>query len=206
MGSAIIFGVSCLLLPLVGWFVINQDWSFYIPLLNLVYKPWRLFVVVCALPGFLSALAFIFLPESPKFLLSQGNQNDALKILEKINRWNNGSDAALDIIELSEEPESISNRRRILDNKKSRFPILKSIWDQTAPLFRPPYLRSTILICAVQFLIYFTSNGVYMWLPDILNRVAVNLQQISFQSISMCKLINMAPLNSSVFNDSELVS
>lgn len=201
MGSALIFGVSCLLLPLVAWFVINQDWLLYIPMLDLVYKPWRLFLVICGLPGLLSSLAFIFLPESPKFVLGQGNQMGAMEILQKMNRWNNGKNAQLEMFELLEEAESIENRRRILDSKSSRFPLLRSVWDQTAPLFKPPYLGSTLLICFLQYLIYITSNGVYMWFPEILNRVAMQLEDFGDKNIKMCQIVNMSGNSSMLPNE-----
>lgn len=51
MGSSIIFGISCLFLPLLAWLVINQDWQFDIPFIGITYKPWRLFFIICSLPG-----------------------------------------------------------------------------------------------------------------------------------------------------------
>lgn len=31
--------------------VINQEWQFEIPFVGIIYKPWRLFFVICSLPG-----------------------------------------------------------------------------------------------------------------------------------------------------------
>lgn len=113
MGSAMIFGITCLLLPLIAFGIINQDWQFYIPIVDIVYKPWRLFLIVCSLPGLLATIALLFLPESPKFVLSKGDQATALKIVQQVNRWNNGKNAELNIMEIYEEPESNENRRAI---------------------------------------------------------------------------------------------
>lgn len=191
MGSALIFGVSCLLLPLIAWSVINQDWEFEMSFIDVTYKPWRLFIVVCSLPGFIASLVLIFFPESPKFVLGLGNQIEAIKILEQMNRWNNGKNAELSVFEIYEEAESIENRRRILENKNNRFPLMKSVWSQTAPLFRSPYLATTVLICTIQFGIYATSTGFYMFFADILNRMAQNLGDRTEQRIKMCDVINM---------------
>lgn len=46
------------------------------------------------------------------------------------------------------------------------------MWAQTAPIFMTPHLRNTVIACTLQFGIFATSNGMYMWFPDILNRVA----------------------------------
>ncbi|XP_055326017.1 synaptic vesicle glycoprotein 2B-like isoform X1 [Sitodiplosis mosellana] len=211
MGSALIYGVSCLLLPLLAWFVINQDWQFYVPFIDITYKPWRFFLVVCSIPGFLSSLILLFLPESPKFVLGQGKQMEAHKILQKMNRWNNGKKNELELFEIYEETESIENRRRILENKNSRFPLLKSVWIQTAPLFKPPHLSSTLLICTIQFGIYATSNGFYMFFAEILNKMASNLDSFTEQRMAMCDIINMKPANMSAilldeYDDGECIT
>lgn len=71
MISSVIFGVFSLLLPVMAWLIINQNWSFVIPFMHLTYKPWRLFFLACGLPSFVSGLWMILFPESPKFTFSQ---------------------------------------------------------------------------------------------------------------------------------------
>lgn len=193
MGSALVFGISCLLLPLIAWTIINQNWAFDIPFIDIQYKPWRLFLIVCGLPGFITSIALTFLPESPKFVLNiMGDQCRAIKILEKMNRWNNGHGSKLNVFAILEESDAIENRRRILaNNKNSRFPLIKSVWTQTAPLFQTSHLRSTLLICLIQFGIYATSNGMLMFFADIMNRMAHNVDNTSDQRLKMCDIINM---------------
>lgn len=195
MHSAIFYGISCLLLPLIAVLVINQQWEFDVPYIGITYKPWRAFMIVCALPGLISSIVLIFLPESPKFVLGQGNKAAAHEILRKMYRINNGSKTELEDFEIFEEPESIANRQRILKAKESRYPLLTSIWIQTAPLFRPPYLTSTLLICTIQFGIYATSNGFYMFVPEILNKISSTVTSYTNERIPMCKIINMDSVN-----------
>lgn len=155
--------------------------------------------VVCSLPGLFSCLILIFLPESPKFVLGQGDKAKAYEILQKMNRINNGKNSELEVFNINEEPESIANRQRIAKCKESRFPLLKSIWIQTAPLFKPPLLSSTVLICTIQFGIHTTSNGLYMFVAEILNKMASNLDDFVDQRISMCEVIQMNPTNLTAF-------
>lgn len=195
MCSSAIYGVSLVLVPLVAWFVINQDWHFDVPLINITYKPWRLFIVVCGLPGFFSFLVLVFLPETPKFVLSQGEKEKACEILQRMNRINNGKDAEFPKCVIIEEPDAIANRNRILSCNESRFPLLKSIWLQTAPLFKPPHLSTTILICTIQFGIFTTSNGFYIFVVEIVNKMASNLDSFIDQRMPMCDAINMKHTN-----------
>lgn len=198
MGAAIIFGMSCMMMPTTAWLFINQDWKFQVPYIGLTYKPWRLFLVACGIPGFLAAVALTFLPESPRFLLSQGNKEASYQILEKMNRWNNGKNSEFELFEIREEADSIKKRERTINDMNSRFPLLKSIWHQTVPLFKPPYLKSTILICTIQFGIYSTSTGFFMFFAEILNKMSASLDNFYDQRIFMCDAINLKPRNLSV--------
>lgn len=52
-------------------------------------EQWRLFVLLCAIPSFFSAiLCWFFIPESPRWLLSQGRSEEAMADLRKIARLN----------------------------------------------------------------------------------------------------------------------
>lgn len=184
MYASVIYGLFTILLPGIAWLVINQDWSLPIPFFDYVYKPWRLYIVVCAMPSLLCSLAFLFLPESPKFVLGQGNQAEAIKILEQINRWNSGTAAEpLNIREIFDETASDDPNS---DKPKS---LWSSVWIQTAPLFMKPYLKTTILICFIQFVLFAGSNGMYMWFPNILNRIATNELAHPGERVDMCEIV-----------------
>lgn len=211
MCASVIFGLFCILLPGIAWLVINQSWQFYLPIAEIWFKPWKLFLLVCGTPSLLCAVAFFFLPESPKFVLGQGNQERTVEILEKINRWNNGGRQAqpLQIAEIYEEMESIENRRKMLANSKRSFSLLKSMWAQTAPLFMAPHLKTTFLACFLQFGIFVTSNGMYMWFPDILNRMATNVHENPGEKISLCNIVymtrpNVSAIASNAMNASDM--
>lgn len=183
------------LVPATAWLVINQDWQYVVPFINTTYKPWRLFIIVCSLPGFISFLILLFLPETPKFVFSQGNKQRAYEILQKMNRWNNGSNSELEKFEILEEPESIAYRQRVLECEESRFPLLKSIYIQTAPLFQRQHRFTTLLLCVLQFGVSCTSTGLLIFVVDILNKMANNLENFIDPRIAMCDVINMKPTN-----------
>lgn len=133
-----------------------------------------------------------FLPESPKFVLGQGKHAETYQILQKMNRLNNGKNSELELFEIVEEIESIENRKRILAIADSRYPFLASVWHQTAPLFKKPYLSSTLLVCLIQFSIFYTSQGFNVFYAEILNKMALNTD--NNQRGMMCDIINIKPL------------
>lgn len=159
MGSAVIYGISCLLLPIIAFAVINQEWQFHVPVIGIIYKPWRLFFIVCSLPALFSHFALAYLPETPKFLLGQGKMGQAIEVVRMIDRWNNGNAAKMDIVEIYEDCDERQMDRHVAGMPKSRFGVIKSIWVQTAPLFKAPHLSTTILLCSIQFFICYTATG-----------------------------------------------
>lgn len=186
---------------MAAYLVINQNWRFQVPLIDLTYKPWRLFLVIGGLPSFLSAFGMQFLPESPKFVLSQGNKTEAYRILQKVNRWNNGSGTEFEEFEILDEEDPNENKEL---SSKTGLPLSQSVWNQTAPLFKPPYLRSTILLCAMQFGIYAVFNGYFMFIGEIINKMSNNLDSFVHDRIKMCDAINMNSVNASTRVHSEV--
>lgn len=43
-----------------------------------------------SLPALISVIMFIFMPESPKFLMTQGKYEEALKVFQMVHRINSG--------------------------------------------------------------------------------------------------------------------
>lgn len=159
MGSAVIFGLLCLLLPFIAYAIINEGWYYNIPLIGIIYKPWRFFLVVCSLPGIFALLGLHFMPESPKFIFNQGDKLKTIEIIKKIDRWNNGKNSHFEIRDLIKDDDPENNQECVYENEYSKFSIFKAIRDQAAPLFEAPYLSSIILICLLQFFIFYTSTG-----------------------------------------------
>jgi hypothetical protein len=68
MIASSIYGGIGILLPFCAALIVNQDWSFYIPYIDVLFKPWRSFVLFCGLPSLITVLFLLWLPESPKFI------------------------------------------------------------------------------------------------------------------------------------------
>lgn len=189
MASCILLGVFANVLPFGAWAVINRDWEFYVPWLDVNYKPWRLFFIVCALPEMLAFIILMYLPESPKFLSDNDKPEDAYRVLQQMHRWNNGNHSELAPFEICKEDASVDVQTK--NSKDSqRCTYLKSIWHQTVPLFKPPLLRSTILVCLVQFSLYYTFQGVNVFFGDIVNKIGHYTEKHANQNAMMCDVIN----------------
>ncbi|KAM7350063.1 synaptic vesicle glycoprotein 2A-like [Cochliomyia hominivorax] len=192
MGAAVIFGFGAMLMPAIAWLFINQEWRLPLEFLGLTYKPWRLFMIICGIPGLICGLTLFKIPESPKYLLSQGQEEKALEVLKTIYRINTGNtkesfpvSRVVEDLDVNMKPRVITNN----ENHNAATVLLRSMWSQTQPLFNREYIRNTAIICIIQFSIFVTSNGMYMWFPSILNSVAEFMSENPENKIYICDVV-----------------
>lgn len=69
-------------LSLPAMLIIPMDWTWHI--IGVHFKPWRLYLVCTSLINLWNGIVFIFLPESPKFLLSNNQEEKALQVLRRV--------------------------------------------------------------------------------------------------------------------------
>ncbi|KAG5667890.1 hypothetical protein PVAND_015856 [Polypedilum vanderplanki] len=194
MVSSVIFGACCLALPIMAWLIINQKWQFFIPLLGITYKPWRFFLLACGFPSLFCGISLFFFPESPKFTFSQGNEAKTIKILSRIYKINTGK-TDFNILKLKPSEEETN------ENSKNKN-VVSAMFEQTASLCKT-YPRSIGIISLLQFLIYFVSNGMLLFFPDILNQTAKFAQESSNTSdVNLCVIVeNAIKEHQESFND-----
>lgn len=138
-------------LPGLAWVILPQTWSFEIPYINLLFRPWRLLTIIYPLPSLLAALLIFLLPESPKYLLTQGKHKEVMGIMTKIFCINTGKkpcDYTVSSIIWNETVTGVQHE----DNEN----MFKSMWRQTVPLFKKEFLVKTLLVCFLQFSVFLT--------------------------------------------------
>jgi VNT family MFS transporter (synaptic vesicle glycoprotein 2) len=74
----------------LAWLVIPSNIGLYSP--GFVYNSWRIYLLICSVPSFAVALLLFCLPESPKFLLSRGEEEKAMVVFKHIYSLNTGKD------------------------------------------------------------------------------------------------------------------
>lgn len=203
MAASTVFGLGCILLPALAWICLNQEWEYFIPVLGIEFKPWRMYLIVCAMPTLISAIAMYKFPESPKFVYTQGEHDRALEILARVYAINSGESAEAYPVKRIDDAEEV-NKRQIVqrlmvaesNQNKTVTKFLKKMWDQTVPLFKPPLWKRTLVICCLQFGIFVPSTGMYMIFPDILNRISLFLaENPTGQRVGICEVVRQTRLN-----------
>ncbi|XP_055844745.1 uncharacterized protein LOC129911098 [Episyrphus balteatus] len=64
------------------------------------------------------------------------------------------------------------------------------MWRQTMPLFRKNLLLSTAIACTIQFCIYITMHGMFMWFPFISHNMVEFRNNNPLNSSRICDVIN----------------
>ncbi|CAK1540684.1 unnamed protein product [Leptosia nina] len=153
-----IFG--SVLVPLLGWAILPQNFSIDFGLYN--FKPWRLLTIVYALPFIIGALLMSLGPESPKYLMSCGRHDESLEVLRTMYAGNKRK---------SPDDFPVKRLKMITNNDEDKPTFFKSLVIQSAPLLKPPFIKWMVLIGFLLFGIFVNLNGLYIWLPDVLNTV-----------------------------------
>ncbi|XP_066906782.1 synaptic vesicle glycoprotein 2B isoform X3 [Halyomorpha halys] len=154
----------------LAWSIIPSKMQLTLP--GFIFNSWRVFLMICSIPSFLVAGLLYFLPESPKFLISSGKSEEALKVFQHIYNKNTGKPEEnypiLSLVKLEMEPQSPENGTNKAD-KPLRL-MLKEILAHTRNLFIPPILRFTIISVTINFTFHIGYYGLMMWFPELFNR------------------------------------
>lgn len=161
-------------------------------------QQWRLFVILCALPSLLSAILFLFMPESPRFLNSSGQSAKAAVVLKTMFAWNHlgkhntithgvskyyksceGDDEIAMLLQSNNEISECSSStvETNFESKKSctSLPIdLKRrvviLKMQICDIFAPTRRTHSIAIMFISIMVAFGGYGMAMWMPVLMER------------------------------------
>lgn len=184
--ASVMPSVGIIYVALIGWLTLSFDWSFTITD-TITYKPWRLLFILYTIPGCLAGIVFFFSPETPKFLLSKGRDGEALAVLQKLYRVNNGcaKNGNYEVTALQSEVNEVK-----LESQSGLSGVLKSMKNQTLPLLKFPYLKYFLVCCvhsASAFTIY---GGLGLWFPQIMNQISSNPSD----GTKICSVLQQQPV------------
>ncbi|XP_046615131.1 uncharacterized protein LOC124302722 [Neodiprion virginianus] len=160
--------LGSIVLPGLAWMILPQSWSFSLFDGVFVYNSWRIFILICSLPAFLGFLALIFFPESPRFLMSQGRNDEAMNVFKKMYSMNTGKPPeTFPVKELYLEAQKKQVERTSIKSSVSVWEKTRSGWSQIKPLFHKPYLSQFVLMTTIQFGGLLGMNTLRLWMPQL---------------------------------------
>ncbi|EDW38491.1 GL12624 [Drosophila persimilis] len=191
---------SATFVPILAYLLLPVHIFFSVGKMN--FHTWQIFLMVTALPSLTSGLLHIFLPESPKFLMAQGNYNKALESLQRIYAMNKRqkretypvkhlTDATPDRSDVLDRPRQPTSRWERFTRAKLKF------WEgvgQLKPMFSSPYLCISLQVYCLHFCQIMCVNSVRLWLPQIF----ATMHTFELQGINDTSMCNVLEHNSQV--------
>ncbi|XP_013137139.1 PREDICTED: putative transporter SVOPL [Papilio polytes] len=157
------------IIAIIAWVILSLNWKVTFFDGHFVLHTWNFYIYVMSMWALLSCLFYTFLPESPKYYISQGKFDSAGDVLMKIHKTNMKSDATLTHSELWTRKEVKRERSQSLRSDKVRS-FKKNLvmgFYNLKPMFRRPLLYYLILICAMNFLTMLLFNVIRLWYPQL---------------------------------------
>ncbi|XP_017006672.2 synaptic vesicle glycoprotein 2B [Drosophila takahashii] len=214
MMVGIMFSFATLTLPGLAMLILPQTWDLHIWTLTLT--SWQVFVAITALPSLASFMLFFLFPESPKFLMSKGRNQEAMaafKFIYHLNsrkpkdsfpikllanevivpekRHKKGETVPPPEIKVAiEAPAEVQDPEK-QDAKKSS---LRSGFTQLRPLFTKPYLGLSLWVYLLNFCVLLGQNTMRLWLPQLFASINEYEQLMAGQSesTSICNILEFS--------------
>lgn len=152
-----------------------------LPLNSISLSPWRLILIVNAIPSIVCSMGLFFIPESPKFLLCKGNYEECLRVLRRIYSMNTGnSEECYPCQSICMEQEKNESSDGVMEK-------LKLMGRQTLSIFNKDHILKTLKFNFIAFSMTLVGAGVYMWLLPVLKYI------VSFkdQNLTVCEAIKL---------------
>lgn len=182
--------IGTIILPLIAWSILPHNMDFTI--VNLNFHSWNVFLAISGLPAFLSGLIFLFFPESPKFLMTCGENEKALAVFKKVYRLNTGlPEDTYPIKKLIEETKLTENNKHggQITAQRTKAQALREGFQQIKPLFYRPYLTRILLSCGIVFSVHLSLNMLRLWLPQIFQLMTDYELAHNGSSASLCVML-----------------
>ncbi|XP_072942426.1 synaptic vesicle glycoprotein 2B-like [Epargyreus clarus] len=156
-----------IVVALMTWGILIQDWTDSFFGGYIVLHTWNYYILLMSLWSLLACILYAFLPESPKYYITQNRYDEAREILIKIYKQNTGKPAEtfpyINIWKekvkqtIDETPELKATLGQQLSNS------LRNI----KPMFKRPLCLYLILLSNMMFSTMILYNIIRLWFPQL---------------------------------------
>ena len=145
-------------------------------------------MALSALPSLLVALCLVYMPESPKYLVCRGREAEAVSVLRRMFSLNTGRPGA-------QFPcSSLASHRTphiVPAATTSWSRALAQAADSAKQLFSGSLAAVTLTMVVINFAIQFGYYGLWLWFPELFNKLEKFHVQHPNQTLSVCEVVSL---------------
>ncbi|KAB0802061.1 hypothetical protein PPYR_04247 [Photinus pyralis] len=200
--NGIFVNSGAVVLPLMAWIIFTDSINISTFGGFIVLRSWNLFILATAIPSLMAGFLYILLPESPKFLMTVGKNDEALKTFNKMYKCNNGSTKGeYPIKALVDEPKLQGNEKLgHVTSQRSNIQALKEGFRQIAAIFYRPNCINLIMVVIIQFGLLMGNNTLRLWLPQLFAAINDRSEVAKKEGFDLCRTLQTLIPNSTRSN------
>ncbi|XP_018323795.1 synaptic vesicle glycoprotein 2B [Agrilus planipennis] len=183
--------IGNVILPILAWAVFPIDVDFRVGNLIVIHS-WNLFLLCCGIPGLLGGLMFYFMPESPKFLMTAGKNEEAIKVFQTIYSINTGLPKENYPVQSLVDEVKANGAVNEIQRKESKLQTFKRGLQLMLSVFKPPYTIKLFLGLTIQFGIMCGLNTLRLWLPELYATINEYQTTNPNSSASLCEMLEFS--------------
>ncbi|XP_037092099.1 synaptic vesicle glycoprotein 2B-like [Pollicipes pollicipes] len=167
IGGVFVAFAAWVIIPRTGVMVVIEERAHF--------SSWRVFLLVCNLPSILALLGLTFMPESPRFLLEAGREIEAMRVYQRIYKWNHSDPCAQYALTELELPKQRGYRDAERAPSKTIMAglvtALDKFWSRLSQLLLPSHRSTTLVLLFVWFMAAFGYYGLSIWFPEFIKMI-----------------------------------
>ncbi|XP_056644681.1 synaptic vesicle glycoprotein 2B-like [Diorhabda sublineata] len=178
------FSVINLCLPIMAWGILPRQINISV-FGYFVLKSWNVFMLVCASFPIISGLLYMFLPESPKFLMTMGKNREALAVMQNVYAVNSRKTK-------EDFPVKTLVKEANMNMSTSRIELATALsngWSEMKTILKRPHISNMMLASFNAFSLVISLNTYKFWLPSIFQAISDYQNSHNGTSSSMCVML-----------------
>ncbi|CAG4947901.1 unnamed protein product [Colias eurytheme] len=159
---------------LISWAILRCDWRDVLFNGYIVLNTWNYYLLIMSVWSLCASILYMFLPESPKFYVTQHKYNEARDVLIRVYKENTGKPAeTFKYVNLWKDEMKQAIDETPEGEHKSQ---LSAGFENIKPLFRRPLLLYLLLFCFINYFTMTQYNVLRLWFPQ-LSTIVENYRQ-----------------------------
>ncbi|XP_013139438.1 PREDICTED: synaptic vesicle glycoprotein 2C-like [Papilio polytes] len=194
--------LSLVVAALISWGVLLQPWHVVIIKGYFELRIWNIYLYICSIWSLLAAVLYCTIPESPKYLLSHGQEREALEVLRKVYSENTGKPKTEYPITSLGASSSFKSTKEMSIKKQMTHAMI-----DVKELFRAPLFCRLILFSSLTFVCLLAYSALRLWYPQ-LSTIIENYQKDYGKTDRFCVMMNdyRYKLNDKIINVSSNIT